>query len=815
MSVREGFIGEDPEEFEAVLDTASNKISSLSNISLVLKKYNISKSSNLFGQAAAFLQHNVIVLIDGSDSHSRACALSTVTNIPLIRLHGNGGSFKQCDRAIQMSVGYKDYAHATFDLLNTFGWRSVVLVFKDESFLEAGYFRTLSRGSKLAVNLVKFSQPSENEDSGTALLRTMDEIRFYKAEVILLYVDKDNMESMLNQVPLNLTSHPSNIVLAVKLPYNQTPASEELENLLHIHGDTNKDLLAVSHDAVRVISRAVNNESCSSINGSAVHAEDREAILLCMKEVGINGLTGPVHFDAYGKRIGINLEILNLRSNCFKKVGTWNSAEKAVIFGNISQNLVTPPRAGSLEGRRFRIVVIKAAPFMMSRTEENGEVVYTGYCIDLLNELARNLKFTYEIYFTPDGFYGAETDNGTWNGIIGELLYKHADMAVADLTITEHRETVVDFTVPYMFYTEEMLLKKTLSNGKVDLLQFMNPFDSHVWFATLASLVIISFAVFFINYLSPYGYKDENGRGTAEEFSFSNSVWFALSCMLQQGADYSPRSLSEVINMKPFPITSIHYPANSKQQTGRILAGCYWFTILISVSTYTANLAAFFTVKNAESPINNLKDIVKSSYQVGVVQSSSTYEAFRRSKYDTYQTIWNRIKAADDVIKSYEQAAQLVREREEYVFIADGPGLRHVANQPPCDLTVVPGLTTAKGLSLALQANDPHTAYFTLAILHLHENNFLETLKRKWWDTENGCPEEQETALSRKRIGLLSMLGVYVVLGVGIVVAFLTLLVEIFWSKRSKQIVLSKETTRSRKWQRSKTNSIQVRPADD
>ena len=70
------------------------------------------------------------------------------------------------------------------------------------------------------------------------------------------------------------------------------------------------------------------------------------------------------------------------------------------------------------------------------------------------------------------------------------------------------------------------------------------------------------------------------------------------------------------------------------------------------------------------------------------MQSSSTYEAFRRSKYDTYQTIWNRIKAADDVIKSYEQAAQLVREREEYVFIADGPGLRHVANQPPCDLTV-------------------------------------------------------------------------------------------------------------------------------
>ena len=34
-------------------------------------------------------------------------------------------------------------------------------------------------------------------------------------------------------------------------------------------------------------------------------------------------------------------------------------------------------------------------------------------------------------------------------------------------------------------------------------------------------------------------------------------------------------------------------------------------------------------------------------------------------------------------------------------------------------------------------------------------------------------------ALSRKRIGLLSMVGVYVVLGVGIVVAFLTLMPKI------------------------------------
>ena len=58
----------------------------------------------------------------------------------------------------------------------------------------------------------------------------------------------------------------------------------------------------------------------------------------------------------------------------------------------------------------------------MKEKHEDGSVSYEGYCIDLLKELARNLKFTYEIYPSPDGLYGAETENGTWNGMIGEIV---------------------------------------------------------------------------------------------------------------------------------------------------------------------------------------------------------------------------------------------------------------------------------------------------------------------------------------------------------------------------------------------------------
>ncbi|XP_078384338.1 glutamate receptor ionotropic, kainate 2-like isoform X1 [Oculina patagonica] len=725
------------------------------------------------------LQQNVVALIEGSLPKTSACALSQVTGIPLIRLHGDSRAFDQCEKAIQMSAGYRDYAHATLDILNKFGWRSVVVVINEGRWPEAGYFRSISQRSELNVNFIQLPKLRESYKDQTApILRAMEQIENFEAEVILLYTNKENIELMLQQksrkhrnkwilqgqVPLNMSSDGNNVVLAFKLPYIRSSTSNQLEQAVRIN-ITTKNLAALAFDAAQVISQAVNREPCAQINESAINLKDRDAMLTCIKkQVHLDGITGPVQINEYGKRKGIELEISNLRNNSFKKIGTWNSTKGAVLFENISSNLENPSTKTSLQGKIFKVVVVENAPYVMKEKEVDGSFSYHGFCIDLLNELARNLKFSYEIYTSTDGLYGAETENGTWDGLIGELTSQRADIAAADLTITEGREKVVDFTVPYMHYTEDLLIKKPSSSRPSDLLQFMNPFDNYVWITILAIVAVISVAVFVLNYFSPYGYKDDHSRGTSEEFTFFNSVWFALASMLQQGADNTPRSLS-----------------------ARILTGSYWFCILILVSTYTANLAAFLTVKKAQHSIRSLEDILDSSYQVAVIESSSQYEFFKTSQYEPYRKIWHKIQTENTIVKSTSQGVQWVREKEKRVFTSDGPFLRYVANQPPCDLTTVPGLAIAKGLGLAFQANDPHVDDFSLAILRLHEKDYLNSLRRKWWETKNECPKEQQTMLSQTRIDLMSMLGVYVVLGVGIVVAFLTLIAEILWKRRAKQ----------------------------
>lgn len=152
---------------------------------------------------------------------------------------------------------------------------------------------------------------------------------------------------------------------------------------------------------------------------------------------------------------------------------------------------------------------------------------------------------------------------------------------------------------------------------------------------------------------------------------------------------YEIRNTSQTLNFinEKCNIAWLIFYSFGRVSLGRILAGCYWFCILIWVSTYTANLAAFFTVTNTDLPINNLEDIVKSSYHVAVVDSSSTYEAFKASQYEPHEKIWNRIKEENTTIQDTPAGVQLVRDKNDFTFIGDGPILKLAAIQPPCGLT--------------------------------------------------------------------------------------------------------------------------------
>lgn len=44
-----------------------------------------------------------------------------------------------------------------------------------------------------------------------------------------------------------------------------------------------------------------------------------------------------------------------------------------------------------------------------------------GFCIDILKKIARNVKFTYDLYLVTNGKHGKKINN-VWNGMVGEVV---------------------------------------------------------------------------------------------------------------------------------------------------------------------------------------------------------------------------------------------------------------------------------------------------------------------------------------------------------------------------------------------------------
>lgn len=65
-------------------------------------------------------------------------------------------------------------------------------------------------------------------------------------------------------------------------------------------------------------------------------------------------------------------------------------------------------------------------PYVMRRQgNASAPVRFEGFCIDLLNAIAKELGFSYELYLVPDKRFGAQNvTTGEWNGLVKELILK-------------------------------------------------------------------------------------------------------------------------------------------------------------------------------------------------------------------------------------------------------------------------------------------------------------------------------------------------------------------------------------------------------
>uniref|UniRef100_A0A8C7DJY4 Glutamate receptor n=1 Tax=Oncorhynchus kisutch TaxID=8019 RepID=A0A8C7DJY4_ONCKI len=491
-----------------------------------------------------------------------------------------------------------------------------------------------------------------------------------------------------------------------------------------------------------------------------------------LKQVWLQGLTGNVQFDHYGRRVNYTMDVFELKNNGPRRMGYWTDSDKLVLIQNEALN---PNEI--MENRTVVVTTIMEGPYVMLKKNwelYEGNDQYEGYCVDLASEIAKHIGIKYKIAIVPDGKYGArDPETKIWNGMVGELVYGKAEIAVAPLTITLVREEVIDFSKPFMSLGISIMIKKP-QKSKPGVFSFLDPLAYEIWMCIVFAYIGVSVVLFLVSRFSPYEWHtEEPEEGTdgppsdqpPNEFGIFNSLWFSLGAFMQQGCDISPRSLS-----------------------GRIVGGVWWFFTLIIISSYTANLAAFLTVERMVSPIESAEDLAKQTdIAYGTLDSGSTKEFFRRSKIAVYEKMWGYMKSAEPTVFTKNTQEGVVRVRKskgKYAFLLESTMNEYTEQRKPCDTMKVGGNLDSKGYGVATPKGSLLRSAVNLAVLKLNEQGLLDKLKNKWWYDKGECGSGGGG--SKVTLSLSNVAGVFYILVGGLGLAMLVALIEFCYKSRNE-----------------------------
>ena len=95
------------------------------------------------------------------------------------------------------------------------------------------------------------------------------------------------------------------------------------------------------------------------------------------------------------------------------------------------------------------------------------------------------------MYIAPDGTYGQPDEAGNWNGLVGELVNRRADMGIGAISVMAERENVIDYTVPYYDLVGITILMKKVK-VPTSLFKFLSVLEDSVWGCILGAYFITS-----------------------------------------------------------------------------------------------------------------------------------------------------------------------------------------------------------------------------------------------------------------------------------------------------------------------------------
>uniref|UniRef100_H2TT61 Glutamate receptor n=1 Tax=Takifugu rubripes TaxID=31033 RepID=H2TT61_TAKRU len=389
-----------------------------------------------------------------------------------------------------------------------------------------------------------------------------------------------------------------------------------------------------------------------------------------------------------------------------------------------------------------------------------------GFCIDILKKIAKYVKFTYDLYLVTNGKHGKKINN-VWNGMVGEVVYKKAVMAVGSLTINEERSEVIDFSVPFVETGISVMVSR--SNGTVSPSAFLEPFSASVWVMMFVMLLLVTaMAVFMFEYVSPLGFNRNLAQGKdphGPSFTMGKAVWLLWGLVFNNSV----------------PVQ------NPKGTTSKFIVSVWAFFAVIFLASYTANLAAFMIQEEFVDQVTGLSDnkfqnpyAYSPPFRFGTVPNGSTERNIRKNYPEMHQYMvkYHQTGVQDALVS--------LKSGKLDAFIYDAAVLNYMAGRDEgCKLVTIGSgyIFATTGYGIALQKGSFWKRQVDLAILAIIGDGEMEELEAQW--LTGICHNEKNEVMS-SQLDVDNMAGVFYMLATAMGLSLITFVSEhlFYWRLR-------------------------------
>ncbi|XP_057290951.1 glutamate receptor ionotropic, NMDA 3A-like [Hydractinia symbiolongicarpus] len=376
-----------------------------------------------------------------------------------------------------------------------------------------------------------------------------------------------------------------------------------------------------------------------------------------------------------------------------------------------------------------------------------------GFSMDLFNLIAANLKLTADIYIVEDKAFG-QVVNGSWVGLIGDLIADKADIAIACISINSKRARYVDFTTPYMAGGITVVVKAAHKEKSFVNFEAFEPLTAMLWLTVILTTFLSSFVL----------------------------VVFESRCLFRKVDSYP--WIESIVYLAGLLFQKDIAGKNPNKPAARAVSVMLALVLLVIMSSYTAVLTAIKVTYESQMPISGLTDPKMTNpthnFKFGTLANSVFTQIFAESEDPT----WNRMGI---FMKSYnflnsKIGFEKLASGELDALISDHQtSLYYMAKD--CRLQIVGDVIPEAGYGFALQKGGLLTHEISNLFRLYSENDVIRNLEKKW--IIGSCKDVSDGYSSGEvaKIGITYFGGLFIVAFFWIGLSMFILLMELFTRK--------------------------------